>query len=176
MAANAPDARSRLGELRGGGGIDPIAGTVFPNLSFNFSPTIANLRMWMPKGPHEMEVWTWGIVDADVGDDVKTQMYRSFQRMFGVSGLVEQDDGDQWQEVSASHRGYMTRHQWSYLGMGLGHEFTDPDLPGELGLLISESNARAFYRRWRDLLLADTWDELPASTNRPQTAGTAVQP
>ena len=26
--------------------------------------------------------------------------------------------------------------------MGLGHEFTDPDLPGELGLLISESNQR----------------------------------
>ena len=39
--------------------------------------------------------------------------------------------------------------------MGLGHEFRDPQLPGELGLLISESNARAFYRRWRDLLLAD---------------------
>jgi ethylbenzene dioxygenase alpha subunit len=176
MAANSPEARARLGELRGGGGIDPIAGTVFPNLSFNFSPTLANLRMWMPKGPHDMEVWTWGIVDADVDDETKTRMYRSFQRMFGVSGLVEQDDGDQWQEVSASQRGYITRNEWSYLGMGLGHEFTDPDLPGELRLLISEANARAFYRRWRDLLLADTWDDLPLSTHSPAATPGAVRP
>lgn len=158
--ANAPHASERLGELRGGGHVDPIAGTIFPNLSFNLSPGIPNLRMWMPRGPHEMEVWTWGIVDADVEHDVKTLMLRSFQRSFGVSGLVEQDDGDQWQEVSASHRGFISRNEWSYIGMGMGHEFTDPDLPGELGLLISESNARAFYRRWRDLLLAEKWSDL----------------
>ncbi|MEZ5376841.1 MAG: aromatic ring-hydroxylating dioxygenase subunit alpha [Acidimicrobiales bacterium] len=166
MSANSPEAVARLGELRGSGAIDPIAGTVFPNLSFNFMPTIANLRMWMPRGPGRMEVWTWGIVDADVDPAVKAQMVASFQMSFGVSGLVEQDDGDQWQEVTNSGRGYMTRNDWSYIGMGLGHEFTDPDLPGELGLLISESNARAFYRRWQDLLLHDRWEDLPATTHR----------
>jgi phenylpropionate dioxygenase-like ring-hydroxylating dioxygenase large terminal subunit len=166
MKFNTPEAPRRLGELRGTGQLDPIAGTVFPNLSFNFSPALANLRVWMPKGPHDMEVWTWGIVDAGVSDDVKQQVYRSFQFMFGVGGVVEQDDGDQWQELSAASHGYIGRNEWSHIGMGLGHEFREPDLPGELGLLISESNARAFYRRWRDLLLADTWDALPASTNR----------
>src|SRR4029453_11015495 len=35
MRLNTPDAPNRLGELRGTGQIDPIAGTVFPNLSFN---------------------------------------------------------------------------------------------------------------------------------------------
>jgi ethylbenzene dioxygenase alpha subunit len=166
MKANTPGAPNRLGELRGTGQIDPIAGTVFPNLSFNFMPGIPNLRVWMPKGPHDMEVWTWGIVDAGLPDAVKTQMYRSFQATFGVGGMVEQDDGDQWQEVSESAAGWIGRNEWSHVGMGLGHEFRDPELPGELGLLISESNARAFYRRWRDLLLADTWAELPVSTNR----------
>ena len=166
MAEHSPDAVDRLGPLRGRGHIDPIAGTVFPNLSFNFTPRMANLRTWTPLGPGTMEVWTWGIVDADVRDDVKHEMYRSFQRMFGVSGLVEQDDGDQWQEVSASGRGFMSSYQWSYVGMGLGHELTDPDLPGVLGLLPSESNARAFYRRRQDLLLADEWSDLPATTHR----------
>ena len=85
--------------------------------------------------------------------------------MFGAGGIVEQDDGDQWQVVTDAGRGYMTARGGRTSAMGLGHEFTDPDLPGELGLLISESNARAFYRRWRDLLLADTWDDLPASTH-----------
>ena len=166
MAANSPDAVARLGELRGSGGVDPIAGTVFPNLSFNLTPRIANLRMWMPRGPHQMEVWTWGIADADIAPEAQQQMVSNFQMSFGVSGLVEQDDGDQWQEVTAAGRGYMANRDWSYIGMGLGHEFTDPDLPGELGLLISESNARAFYRRWQDLLLHDDWADLPATTYR----------
>lgn len=168
MAANSPDAVARLGELRGRGGVDPIAGTVFPNLSFNFSPRIANLRMWMPRGPQQMEVWTWGIADTDVAPEVRQQMVSSFRMSFGVSGLVEQDDGDQWQEVTASGRGFITNRDWSYIGMGLGHEFFDPDLPGQLGLLISESNARAFYRRWRDLLLHDRWEDMPASTYRTE--------
>ena len=49
MKMNTPDAPDRFGELRGTGQIDPIAGTVFPNLSFNMMPGIPNLRMWMPK-------------------------------------------------------------------------------------------------------------------------------
>ena len=73
-AQHSPTPPTRLGELRGRGDIDPIAGTVFPNLSFNLARRIPNLRMWMPRGPHEMEVWTWGIVDAGVADDVKPQM------------------------------------------------------------------------------------------------------
>ncbi|MFV0526657.1 MAG: aromatic ring-hydroxylating oxygenase subunit alpha [Acidimicrobiales bacterium] len=166
MSANSPEAVDRLGELRGSGSVDPIAGTIFPNLSFNFSPHIANLRMWMPRGPGRMEVWTWGIVDTDAEPATQAWMVSSFQRMFGVAGLIEQDDGEQWQQVTASGRGYMTRNDWSYIGMGLGREFTEPDLPGELGLLISESNARAFYRRWQDLLRHDRWADLPATTHR----------
>jgi phenylpropionate dioxygenase-like ring-hydroxylating dioxygenase large terminal subunit len=166
MAANAPEAKARLGEIRGDGQIDPIAGTIFPNLSFNLVPGFPNLRVWKPKGPHEMEVWTWGIVDAGVSDAVKAQMLRGFQFMFGVSGMVEQDDGDQWQEVCASANGYIGRNEWNYIGMGLGHEFQEDAMPGQLGLLISESNARAFYRRWRDVILADDWAEMPAKTHR----------
>lgn len=163
MAAHAPDARARLGELRGAGRIDPIAGTIFPNLSFNLIPGIPNLRLWMPRGPDEMEVWTWGLVDSDVSDEVKAQMRSGFQSAFGASGILEQDDGDQWQSCSGAARGYVSRREWSYIGMGLGHEFTRPDMPGELGLLISETNARAFFRRWRDLILADDWSDLPSS-------------
>lgn len=170
MQANAPDAVARLGAFRGEGNIDPIAGTVFPNLSFNMIPGIPNLRMWMPKGPHEMEVWTWGLVDADASDAVKRQMLNGFRMAFGVSGMIEQDDGDQWQEVSAAARGYIGRNEWSYIGMGLGHEHMDETMPGQLGLLISESNARAFYRRWRDLIATDRWEDLPQSTHRVSAA------
>jgi len=166
MAAHSPQAELRLGALRGGGHVEPIAGTVFPNLSFNLASRYPNLRVWMPRGPQTMEVWAWGIVDADLDERAKRSMVAGFQMNFGVSGLVEQDDGDQWQEVTASGRGHISSNEWSHLAMGLGHEFTDPDLPGELGLLMSESNARAFYRRWADLLVTDRWQDLPATTHR----------
>ena len=129
MAANSPDAVARLGELRGRGGVDPIAGTVFPNLSFNFTPRIANLRMWMPRGPQRMEVWTWGIADADVADEVQQQMVSSFQMSFGVSGLVEQDDGDQWQEVTAGGRGYMAGATGPTSAWGWGTSSPTPTCP-----------------------------------------------
>jgi len=160
-----PEAHERLGELRAGGYIDVAAGTVFPNLSFNMMPTISDLRVWMPRGPHEMEVWTWGLVDAGVPDEVKALMYQSFQRAFGAAGMLEQDDGDHWQSITTAAQGHVGRNEWSHLGMGLGHEFYRDDMPGQLGLLISEANARAFYRRWRDLILTDQWSELPASTH-----------
>ena len=166
MQANTPDAANRLGELRGTGQLTPIAGTVFPNLSFNMDAGFPNLRMWMPKGPDEMELWTWGLVDTALPLEVKEQMQQGFQMMFGVGGVIEQDDGDQWQGLTDSAKGYIGSQEWSYIGMGLGHEFTDPDLPGELGLLISESNVRAFYRRWRDLILAERWEDLPPTTHR----------
>ncbi len=162
---HAPHAHERLGALRASGYVDPAAGTVFPNLSFNMLPGIQNLRVWMPRGPYEMEVWTWGLVDADVSDEVKTQMYRSFQGAFGVSGMLEQDDGDQWQSVSASAGGYIGRQEWSYIGMGLNHEFERDDLPGQLGLIISESNARAFFRRWQDMVAFGSWADMPATTH-----------
>lgn len=164
---NAPHAQERLGELRGRGHIDPAAGTVFPNLSLNMLPGIQNLRVWMPRGPHEMEVWTWGLVDADVSDEVKAQMYRSFQGAFGVAGMLEQDDGDQWQSVSASAGGYIGRQEWSYIGMGLHREFERDDMPGQHGLIISESNARAFFRRWRDMVDHERWGDMPATTHAP---------
>jgi nitrite reductase/ring-hydroxylating ferredoxin subunit len=164
MTANSPHAVERLGPLRGGGGIEPIAGTIFPNLSFNLSPGYPNLRMWMPRGPHAMEVWTWALVDAGVSAEAKAGLVDSFRRLFGVSGTLEQDDGDQWQSVSASSRGFVSRNEWSYIGMGLGHEFDDPELPGQLGQLVSESNLRSYYTWWRRMLLAESWAdvEVPA--------------
>ncbi len=170
MQANTPDAVARLGELRGSGTLTPIAGTVFPNLSFNMDAGFPNLRMWMPKGPHEMELWTWGLVDAAFPAETKMQMIKGFQMMFGVGGVIEQDDGDQWQGLTEGARGFVGGQQWSHITMGLGHEFTDPDLPGELGQLISESNVRAFYRRWRDLIAHDNWQDMPLTTHRNTAA------
>ena len=60
--------------------------------------------------------------------------------------------------------------------MGLGHERFDPDLNAVASdYRYSESNHRAFYRRWSQLMTAESWDELGAEpesrSTRPVTAG-----
>ena len=45
--------------------------------------------------------------------------------------------------------------------MGLGHEERDEKLPHLKGALISEANARSFLRRWKQLMAAESWSEVP---------------
>jgi hypothetical protein len=44
--------------------------------------------------------------------------------------------------------------------MGLGHEERMQDFPGRRGFAFSEINQRGFYKRWREMMTLDTWDEL----------------
>jgi hypothetical protein len=44
--------------------------------------------------------------------------------------------------------------------MGLGHEERMEEFPGQRGFAFSEINQRGFYKRWREMMLLDTWDAL----------------
>ena len=47
------------------------------------------------------------------------------------------------------------------LQMGLGHESFDDDLQGlASGFKFSESNQRAFYKRWAQLMSSDDWSNI----------------
>ena len=74
--------------------------------------------------------------------------------------MFEQDDGENWNQCSASNRGYIGRqHDFNYQ-MGLGHEERMEEFPGRRGFAFSEINQRGFYKRWREMMTLDTWDEL----------------
>jgi len=50
-------------------------------------------------------------------------------------------------------------------GMGLGHEGFREDLEAwASNYRFSESNHRAFYRRWAQLMAADSWAEINGHT------------
>jgi biphenyl 2,3-dioxygenase alpha subunit len=148
------EAVRRLGEVRGrqmfGGHM-----TVFP--TFSFLPGIQTLRVWHPRGPGEIEVWAWGLVDRDAPPEVKEAVRLGVLRTFSAGGIFEQDDGENWLEIQKVLRGRMARRQKLNITMGLGHGRTDhPDFPGNVNNVYGEEAARGFYRQWAQMISGET--------------------
>lgn len=132
---------------------------IFPNLAW-LNGT-ATLRVWHPRGPDRTEVWAWCIVDARTPEPVRQAFQRSVCRTFGPGGIIEQDDTQNWIEVQKVLRGHVARGTDVCVSMGLGHERRDAGgLPGTTNYVLSETAARSFYQRWKDMMLGKDWAEL----------------
>jgi len=111
------------------------------------------MRVWHPRGPAEIEVWAWALVDRGMSADQKDAIRKGVMRTFSAGGIFEQDDGENWLEIQKVLRGYMARRNTLNVQMGLGHErYDDPRFPGKTNHVFAETAARGFYQRWRDLL------------------------
>jgi hypothetical protein len=150
MGTHRERAIERLGEPRG----SQIFGghmTVFP--TFSFLPQIQTLRVWHPRGPDEIEVWAWALVDRDAPLEVKDAVRLGVMRTFSAGGIFEQDDGENWLEIQKVLRGYKARRQKLNLAMGLGHARTDHErFPGKINNVYGEEAARGFYRHWAEMI------------------------
>ena len=145
-----PEVDRRLGPRYGM--VNPIVGTVFPNFSF-LRGTSRAFRVWHPRGPRSIEVWSWGFVDKAAPPEVKEKFRLSVVQGFSPSGTFEQDDMDNWQECTQTCRGLMSRQLDLNIQMGLGHEKFDESLQATVSdYRYSESNHRSFYRRWDELM------------------------
>jgi phenylpropionate dioxygenase-like ring-hydroxylating dioxygenase large terminal subunit len=139
-----PETTERLGELRAR--MVFIAGNVFPNLSW--VPGSHTIRLYQPRGPEAMEIWSFCVVDRAAPPEVKAAIRRDYVRRFGPSGMLEQDDGENWSQVSASSRSALARKLEFNYQMGLGHERYHEEMPGEVGKAAGELTHRSFYLRW----------------------------
>ena len=156
-----PEMQRRLGErLRLG---KPIAGTVFPNFSI-LRPTSRTIRVWHPRGPDKTEVRAWIFVDKAAPPEVKRALRLTAARVFGPGGAFEQDDMDNWQGCTQTARGAVARRAFLNYEMGLGHEgFDEARGAWASDYRYSESNHRRFYRRWAQLMAADSWADITAN-------------
>ena len=156
-----PEMQQRLGARLQLG--KPIVGTVFPNFSM-LRPTSRTIRVWHPRGPDKTEVWAWIFVDKAAPPEVKKALRLAGARVFGPGGTFEQDDMDNWQGCTQTARGAVARRAFLYYEMGLGHERFDEDLGAWASdYRYSESNHRRFYRRWAQLMAADSWADVTAN-------------
>ena len=140
--------------------LNPVVGTVFPNFSVLRGSSHA-FRVWHPKGPDKVEIWSWAFADVAAPPEVKEAVRKSAIWGFGPSGTFEQDDMDNWQECTQTSRGVMARRVMLNYTMGLGRESYNEDYDAVIAdFRYSDSNQRFFYKRWSDLMAAESWAEL----------------
>jgi hypothetical protein len=145
-----PEMEQRLGPKASQ--IWPIHGTIFPNISLLWPDVERTIRVWHPRGPDRIEVWSWCLVDKAAPSDIREELLREYVRTFGPGGGFEQDDGENWDQCTASSRGWFARQHALNLQMGIGHEGYHEDFPGIVGSFPSELSQRGFYRRWVELM------------------------
>lgn len=140
--------------------INPIVGTVFPNFSM-LRATSRTFRVWHPHGPDQVLVTSWIYTDKAAPPEVKEALRLCGIRGFSPSGTFEQDDMDNWQECTQTCRGVVSRRLPLNTQMGLGHDRFDPTLQAWASAFrLSENNHRHFYRRWAQLMAAESWAEV----------------
>lgn len=155
-----PKVAERLGHTRSMMIGSISSATIFPNMSF--LPGQNTFRVWQPRGPHEIELHTWTLVNKSAPEDIKERYRRGTMITFSPTGVFEMDDGENFEYSTRTNRGRVTREQDLFLGLGMGTKVDHPELPGNVYQgQINEANQRAYYQRWLDLMKADTWADVP---------------
>lgn len=157
MKARAAEIERRLGDVRAAK-IVPSAGTVFPNLSIHW--LARSLRVWQPRGPDKMEIWSWAVVDKAAPEKIKEVMRVVSQYRFSPAGVFEQDDMDNWAQVTGAARSLIGRRYPANYQMAGNEPPVDLALRGRVGNRFSDHNQLSFYLHWARMLQAKAWSEI----------------
>ncbi len=131
-------------------------GIVFPNMAYN-SASRWQITSWVPRAPNKTEVWKWYFVPKQAPQRVKDVLRHYLLRYGGPSGMVEQDDIENWAsaqvgaESAAARRLpmnymlHMGQAQWAWPEPWLGEgAYVDEG--------VSEHAQRVFYQRWAEMM------------------------
>ena len=148
---------NRLGENR------EVRGhmNIFPNFELLGNQTF---RVIHPRGPREMEVWSWTFVPKAASDEVKNDIRLDIMRTFSPGGMFEQDDAENWEEAQRILRGYKARQMgFNYQMRGVRPTVDDDGYPGtSTPHVYSDYAALNFYSFYRDIMTASNWAQLKA--------------
>jgi hypothetical protein len=137
-----------------------IHGNIFPNLSFlnatlprdpGSQPcSIISFRLWRPLSHDTSEVWSWFAVEKDAHEEFKELSCQTYTHTFGVSGIFEQDDMENWKGITANAKSLGAKGV--VLNYELGqHLSPDPDWPGPGEAYPSgfcERSGLDFFEQW----------------------------
>jgi phenylpropionate dioxygenase-like ring-hydroxylating dioxygenase large terminal subunit len=142
--------------------------SLFPN-------TVLGFRLAHPRGPLKTEFWHFALVPKDAPEEVRNAMQNATSQFNGAAGVFEQDDIDNWRQVTEASKSPIARRLRADISMGINHSGPSEEWPGEHSeRYISENNQRHFYQRWMEFMNADSWNDVHVE---PQTAtyeGTAT--
>ena len=139
--------------------VTPNTTNVFPNFTSCLGGS-QTLRIWHPRGPKRTEMWSFCLVDKDAPQEVKDALRKDHMLTFSPGGLQEQDDMNNWQQCTEAASSPIGRKYLMNQAMGLGHERRSEIVPGVLSHQPSETNQRALYGRWAEIMDAPSWDQI----------------
>ncbi len=154
-----PEARHELG----GVGIRSRGHpNIFPNLWVASGGTQLCLRL--PKGPFETELWWFTLVDRELPDEKQRAQVHNANHTFGPAGMLEQDDGENWDQSTRAMRGVVTKRYPIHYAMGLGHDevIDDETGPPHVETAVNEHAQLWHYQGWADWMAAESWADLKA--------------
>jgi phenylpropionate dioxygenase-like ring-hydroxylating dioxygenase large terminal subunit len=159
-----PEIVEKMGPLRSQ--IVRYNGNVFPNLFI----IDRLLMMRNPIGPGETEIRAIALYDRNAPPETQELQKRRAFRKFGPSGLLEQEDGENWDQATAGARIRAIKDaQLNYeMGLGTGTFVNDGRTPPRIDSMINEHAQLWFYQSWADAMNADDWAAWRAKHVRPE--------
>lgn len=128
--------------------------SIFPN-------TVLGMRLAHPRGPHKTEFWHFALVPRDAPEEIRRVTQNASSQYNGAGGMLEQDDVDNWRQVTDAGLMSIGRKYPANLSMGVGQTQDHEQWPGvHARKFISEHNQRQFYLRWQELMNADSWADI----------------
>lgn len=134
--------------------------SIFPNLWVASFGTQLGLRL--PKGPNATEVWWFTFVDKNLPEQQQAMMINRASKGFGPAGMLEQDDGENWEQSSRASQGEIgRRYPLNYqMNLGRGQVTRLAEGPGFIDTHVSEHAQLWTYRAWSEWMDATSWDAL----------------
>ncbi len=143
---------------------------IFPNLWITLNGLQMCLRV--PRGPRRTEFWWFTFIDRDAPEEVRNLYVKVASHLFGPAGMLEQDDGENWELASRGTVGPAIRRYPLHYGMGSGHdEVIETGGQARIETRINEHGQRWTYQAWADWMSARSWSELEAN-HTPAPRGT----
>ena len=165
--ATLPEVERRLGTFRARR-VQLANHSIFPN-------GILGFRLALPRGPLRTEFWHFVLLEKDAPEAIKQVIRIGSQANNGAAGLFEQDDVDNWRQVTTASRSRLGREYPQDLSMGIGHAGAHAEYPGLVSdRYISENNQRNFYLRWQAFMNAERWADIPLDPITARFEGTAT--
>jgi phenylpropionate dioxygenase-like ring-hydroxylating dioxygenase large terminal subunit len=141
---------------------------IFPNLFIPGETRQVAIRM--PKGPTKIELWYFTFVDANDPKEVqKESAWRSIHT-FGASGMLEQDDGENWDQSTRGQQGVVSsRYPLNYqMGLHRGEIINNEDSPPHIGHFVNESYHLWQYQAWAEMMAAPSWEDWKQTHSKPE--------
>lgn len=132
---------------------------IFPNLWIALGGTQMCLRL--PRGPQRTEFWWFTFALEGQAADERRRITQAATHFFGPAGLLEQDDGENWDQSTKATVGTAGRRYPLHFAMGRGRDQVLEDGGQKrIETVVNEHGQLWTYQAWADWMDAETWGDL----------------